>query len=770
MTDTESSVIKLVHKILERLGQTMVTCAIPSLHTTWHERWKPGLQQIAQEASHRPTVTIAVVGSTGAGKSTLLNALLGERILPVSNTQACTAAISEVTYADSAYTADIEFISRTDWQRELTLLLADVADEGKLARQAVKGDDRVAKAARDRLRVVYKMPDEEIRRGLKVEELQEPPEIKTALDTGRIQISAATGDKFKRQLRPYLDSQHPFWPLVRTVQIRGPFHGLTIPGVKLVDLPGLNDPNEAREQVTRNYLKECRFVWIVFNIKRALTRDIQAVIQSDDFVRELVLRGRDNTLTFVGTHSDDIDRESAIDEFGLDDDATESRVVEARNTRVRGVIAEQLHELASRLARAAGAEQRTQELSDRLQKSCVFTVSARDYFTLMGISGNKNCTLEDPANTEIPALREHLAAISAGHTEGVHQDSLRKRLDLLVSEIKHRVQTERLDIVHARDITVKKRKEIRETLQRLLSFLERDLDNSCKSFVQEMNGKHDLLEERLLRAFERGRCELQQVTQTWNHIHWMTLRAIVRRKGQYKSPTSGYYDFAADISRPALEMITFAWDDFFGDKMRHALTVGADNLTHLAREHRNEILGKVIQQVGAESKSLSEDLQQSLEVNGRLIREYVGQCQSKMSGTLSDVRSSLHEQIPLQVAANMRKAYEAAEDESGTGMKQRILELLSAHASRVSEGMFNDARDRIMEGVRRVTDLMSQDYREMARGVADRLSIPIANFANEDALHGEESAKELTILQSTLRELDDVGVLSSSCSRSEPCH
>ena len=88
---------KSVTQILENLGSRLSNVKIAQLKSVWQEEWKPKLQQLKIEESHIPVVTIAVVGGTGAGKSTLLNALLGVRILPVSNSRACTAAISEVT-------------------------------------------------------------------------------------------------------------------------------------------------------------------------------------------------------------------------------------------------------------------------------------------------------------------------------------------------------------------------------------------------------------------------------------------------------------------------------------------------------------------------------------------------------------------------------------------------------------------------------------------------------------------------------------------------
>jgi GTPase SAR1 family protein len=755
MNPYNSPVQTITKQLLERLDQSLGRGAIASLSAVWNESWKPRLCEIRAEASRSPTVTIAVIGGTGAGKSTLLNALLGERVLPVSSSSACTAAISEVESGGSEFTADIDFISRTDWQKEISLLLADVADETKTDPQPAVGAETVAKAARHRLRAVYQISEEQVRPGLKLDELKEPEEIRKCLDAGRITVAAKSADEFRKLLRRYLDSKCEFWPLVRTARIRGPFPGLTTSGIKLVDLPGLNDANEAREQVTRNYLKECRFVWIVFSMKRALTRDIQTIMQSDDFARQLVLDGRDNALSFVGTHSDDLDRDSVIEEFRLPEDASESDVVAARSSAVRKEVYDQLSELARRLALDAGDQNRTEALSNRLRQSQVFTVSAKDYLHLTKGSRSKSTTFGDKDETQIPALRDHLATISAAFTAGAHQDSLIKRVELLVEEINHRIKAEITYVANARELTVKKRKEIRGALQQLLTFLKRDLDSHCEGFKQEMTAKRQLLDERLKRAFERARAELQRVTDSWSHIHWATLRAIVRRNGRYNSPTSGYFDFADDVSRPALGMITFAWDDFFGDKMRHALTVWSDKLIVLAERHGNDTVEEVIRQAGGQSGSLSDDLNKSLAVNERLIKEYVGQCEADMSGKLNDVRSSLHEQIPREVTANMRGVYAQLESESGTGMKQRILELLSTHVRQVSELMFDNSCTIIMEGVRGLTDAMSQRHKLMTDGVAGRLEIPIANFAKEDG-GCDVDGVGTSSLPSILRQIEEI--------------
>src|SRR5690606_10660326 len=139
---------------------------------------------------------------------------------------------------------------------------------------------------------------------------------------------------------------------------------------------------EAREQVTRTYLKTSRFVWVVFNIKRILTADIKALIQSDDFVRQIVMDGRESAMTFVGTASDDLDLDSAREEFELDEDCDDAEVVAARNSAARKAVEAQLRDFARDLAERANDPTRSEHLAAAFGQCRHFTTSAKDYLVL----------------------------------------------------------------------------------------------------------------------------------------------------------------------------------------------------------------------------------------------------------------------------------------------------------------------------------------------------------------------------------------------------
>ena len=244
--------------------------------------------------------------------------------------------------------------SRESWQKEIELLLADWRDATSGNGDGQGGDNclEMSRAVRDRLWAVYKPSDDADPSAFNPSKLVEPPEVAEALNNGVADFKSVDPGEFRKLVAKFLDSKHRFWPIVKSVTIRGPFDPLR-DGTKIIDLPGINDPNDAREAVTRTHLKTCKFVWLVFNIKRALTKATINLMQSDDFLRQVVMDGRTDSLTFVGTASDDVDLETGIEEFGLDEEAVLGHVIAARNSAVRKVVVSQLDDLAIRLANLA---------------------------------------------------------------------------------------------------------------------------------------------------------------------------------------------------------------------------------------------------------------------------------------------------------------------------------------------------------------------------------------------------------------------------------
>lgn len=81
--------------------------------------------------------------------------------------------------------------------------------------------------------------------------------------------------EFRQRINSYVyrmgnGDQPQTWPLIRKVQLKGPWSVLST-GAVLVDLPGVRDSNAARAKVAESYLQNCNQIAIVAPIKRAGT-------------------------------------------------------------------------------------------------------------------------------------------------------------------------------------------------------------------------------------------------------------------------------------------------------------------------------------------------------------------------------------------------------------------------------------------------------------------------------------------------------------------
>lgn len=689
----------------------------PRLKELWPD-WQKRLGALSEQSEQQPDVSISMVGGTGAGKSTLLNALIGARVLPVSNMRACTAAISQVSWAEGEYRAQVEFISRESWQKEIDALHDDLRYARLSFEQHDSSDigNAISRAALDKLWTVYKKSDNQPREQFDPFDLQETSEITYLLDQGRTSFNRNNLDDFRKGISKYLDSKHRFWPIVKSVKIQGPFEALR-DGVTLVDLPGVNDPNEAREEVTRKHLKTCRFVWIVFNIKRALTRDTMNLMQSDDFLRQIVMDGRADALTFVGTAADDIDRETAVDEFDADEDADTASLIQMRNHAVQKVIMDQLDDLAAQLARLGREDASVAaKLAGKLKSSKILTVSAVEYLRLKGLSKKETAVLHDVSQTQIPMLQAHMSQICQGYGTEALVRSLTGQLKMLLAEAKRETQAQQAIIRNQEEVTDKQRKELGEAVQSAEEFLKRDLTESKSRLKQDLEAGQSLIAERIKRAVERAKMELESTTlKKWQRTHHSTLRAVCRRGGSHKG-TSGKNDFPEDLCKPILDGIAFAWSEFFGEKLRSVLEKWTDQLRRNKLAFQDRLL-KSVDDMETIPPSVVESITGIFETTENILNELLSQTSNEMDGRVTEKQRTLYETIPEQVRAHMLPAFELGATQSGSGMKDRIVSILAEHAQKVSLTMFDDAREKLMAGVRSLNSWIEQQYEGMAEAV-----------------------------------------------------
>jgi Dynamin family len=116
-------------------------------------------------------------------------------------------------------------------------------------------------------------------------------------------------DSFRKKINQFVyrkgnGNEPQTWPLIRKVVLRGPWNCLST-GACLVDLPGVRDNNVARAKVAEKYLQKCNKIWIVSPIKRAVDDKTAKDLLGEEFKRRLLMDGNYGNVSFVCTHCDD---------------------------------------------------------------------------------------------------------------------------------------------------------------------------------------------------------------------------------------------------------------------------------------------------------------------------------------------------------------------------------------------------------------------------------------------------------------------------------
>ncbi|OCK74971.1 hypothetical protein K432DRAFT_409418 [Lepidopterella palustris CBS 459.81] len=305
-------------------------------------QWITMVENLQRLDAYKRTV-VGVVGNTGAGKSSVINALLDEeRLVPTNCMRACTAVVTEMSWNNSKdehskYRAEIEFISREDWERELGTLLRDLLDSnGQVSRECTDPDSE-AGIAWAKFKAVYPQKTKEMLANTNVKSLMKDLTVLNVLGTTKKIFESQPGLFYKR-LQRYVDSkekntrnekkrdkkdkkQMEYWPLIKVVKIYTKSAALST-GAVIVDLPGVHDSNAARAAVAQGYMKQCTGLWIVAPINRAVDDKAAKSLLGESFKRQLKYDGTYSNVTFICSKTDDISITEAIDSLGLDEEVS----------------------------------------------------------------------------------------------------------------------------------------------------------------------------------------------------------------------------------------------------------------------------------------------------------------------------------------------------------------------------------------------------------------------------------------------------------------
>jgi hypothetical protein len=686
-------------------------------------QWRKEIALLRGLLDRPDRLRIAMIGSTGAGKSTFLNAVLGSQVLPVGVMQPCTAFVTLVRHEPgSVYTVEVEFCSREDWAAEVQAFASFLRPGDDEAAGSESESKRLLSAARKRVQAVL---GDALSDGITADVLQAlplPDEAERIFAANRVQRhrfeQSADMLNFLRRL---IRGESSTWPLVKQVSISGPYECLS-GGLELVDLPGLNDPNAARIEVTREFLRTSPFVWLMFPMVRGLTQDIQTILGEEKLLRTLVFSGTYNALSLIGTKCDEIDVDAAP-QLGLSEDAGLPEIIREYCRQTESSARDQLVEMVRDLAGMDEGGETLNRMLDMARKIAVHTTSASAYMRLAGISkSRKDYGIEKITETGIPGIHAHLNRIAGEAGAEFSALMASRRLDQLRSEIAFFF---RAQATHGSPESAALRARIQAARQSFIGKVEHanhEADHRLSIYRETfVDGLRPMLQSSV-----EG---VRKVCQQWSGTHFMTLKAIVLRDGVFKSPSNGkYFDFNSDLTEPLMGRLPVSWERYFTDQLGRVVddfAVKVDAAGSAFCEHVRLIIDMGVNR----NVSLLDEQLKWFEAKVKLL---VQESKARIQVEVTARRSELAASIPLVARNYMIPAYEEAKGESGRGMKERMLGKLEGCAMRSAPKIYDTIQRDLLAGLQDIEALMlgalkslKMAAEEQACKVADNAGIDI---------------------------------------------
>ncbi|XP_034075651.1 nuclear GTPase SLIP-GC-like [Gymnodraco acuticeps] len=327
---------------------------------------------------------VGVFGRTGAGKSSLINAVIEEQdLLPSGSISACTSVMIKVeaNKRNPKYEAEIEFITKEEWEEELNNFLGDNQEKDEDYRDSV-----------EKLSVLY---GEEWKDNSPENLMNEKyfKKIPGFLNSKSKILTRDTAEDLSAELVKYTRSESKdvkrlYWPLVKCVTVRVPKNRL-LQHVTLVDLPGNGDRNKSRDTMWKKLVGSCSTVWIVTEINRAASEKESWEILEESC--SLMGNGGEcRQIHFICTKSDSLG--------GSDDQSA------------AGVRAQILRENEQAKKEVMAEFSKLKEVKKQFGKECfkVFTVSSKEFLKKKNLKRN---------DTEIPSLQDYLQDLNEWHSE-----------------------------------------------------------------------------------------------------------------------------------------------------------------------------------------------------------------------------------------------------------------------------------------------------------------------------------------------------------------
>eukprot|EP01080_Neovahlkampfia_damariscottae_P001463 gene1463-12082_t len=505
------------------------------------------------------------IGESRVGKSTCINNLLGVNILPTSADVACTSSIICIAYSET-----LKISIETMNLEELENLIANSREEYS---DFPDGHSQ-KKSAEATLKAIFGS------KWKKSNQLSQ--EMLNIVATGKIQFESDNYQEISKLLIMYStpsqkSNKIQFWPIVKIVNLSGPFEILKDSNIEFIDLPGLHDANEARAKITRDYLSQASCICLVSRLEQ---------IESSPIVRnifkEQVLGSGIPTMVITSKidsiHCKDV-RQNHRGVIRQKD--SESEIISFQKRRVNMILEDILKE----------------EIEDLVQERSFFqkeTLTCVPYFGITFKGQKKVSDFNDLKNWF--------------ETNGVsNYIELCKLVNQIETFLSAKVINSELKVSES-------------------DFLETDLTvESVKTYFNDAIDEHfGKLEDKM----QNSKNEAEKVVTTWKTMHVQTFMATLRRCGIFRG-----YNFDQQLMKHFREELFSNMSHFFGfGEIESIFSLFIERIVEEIEEM------KIFQQLGAMGVSLVRGFKEECELSQQAYRKsFLSTIDDRFASYTSDI-------------------------------------------------------------------------------------------------------------------------------------
>ncbi|KAI9009740.1 Dynamin family-domain-containing protein [Gaertneriomyces semiglobifer] len=416
------------------------------------------------------------------------------------------------------------------------------------------------------------------------------------------------------------------------------------------------------------------------------------------------------------------------------------------------------------------------ELSERTLDVPVFTVSTTEYNRLTSkyppnaqsfcthdahfamevskVGDNDGATVyNSPAETEIPALRQHARALGE-RTRRAHAERFVNDVCQLLADFK---------MILSSDATVSS-EDVTKFISDATAQLEVDL-RGCSQWLSEQLSIlfHVEFGPHLDSGARIAEKHALETTQRWGskpdighkgkapshkpdgHCHnggypYSTYKAVCRRDGVFEGGKYGHIDFNADLANPMLNAVSSPWHHIMNIRVPRLLACWKADHVQLAYEKLLDHLRREVQRRPAQFPSNMADLLQHLQAG------LTSKCEQQVQyvgDLIREAQKDITRQIVPTVQGQMLGAYKAANSVTGPGaferMKGHIQEHVDAHVGTIFSTAVVMVHNELAAMVQKVSTLVHIQQRT----ISDWLTEMLPTWSEQNGALHDRSKEEL---------------------------